>query len=338
MNSKLLFRNTLEVRNANRPAFIPLVYSLAAKIAQVPLIEMVHDPTYFANSLEAASKLFRYDGIISAFDSTIEAEACGCELQWGEDYDLPTVTKTNSMSKQLPDDITSSERVSVFLEVTKRLEISVGKEIALIGVITGPLSLTESLVGKIDGSLDSQGQSSEVQEAIPLLGNLLTKLTRRLCELKVDAVFIREETVGASFLNKVASFPEVYTTLFNIIRYYNSYPVLILRSFELEDVRNLYALLRPSGIVLSGRRFNEDDLAHLKKLSDSLRICFGLALPLGDQDILREQLDLVNDFVIKNKARGFFYTSDGEIPHNIPMETIHNVMEKILTENRGKNT
>ena len=338
MNSKLLFRNTLEVRNANRPVFIPLVYRLAAKIAQIPLMEMVHDPTYFANSLEAACKLFKYDGIINTFDSIIEAEACGFELQWGEDYGLPTVTKTSSISKQLQDDITSSERVSISLEVTKRLGISVGKEIALIGVITGPLSLTESLVGRIDDSLDSQGQTSEVQEAIPLLGNLLTKLTRRLCESKVDAVFIREEPVGASFLKKATLFPEAYTTLFNIIRYYNSYPVLILRDFELEDIQNLYDLLRPSGIILSGRRFNEDNLAYLKKLSDSLRICFGLALPVGDQDILWEQLDLVNDFVIKSKARGFFYTSDGEIPHNIPMETIHNVMEKILTEYRGENT
>ena len=338
MNSKLLFRNTLEVRNTNRPVFIPLVYSLAAKIAQIPLMEMVHDPTYFTNSLEAAGKLFKYDGIINAFDSTIEAEACGCELQWGEDYDLPKVIETDSISEQLPDDITSSDRVSVSLEVIKRLGISVGKEIALIGVITGPLSLTESLAGKIDDSLDSQGQSPEVQEALPLLGNLLTKLTRRLCESKVDAVFIREETVGASFLKKATLFPEAYTTLFNIIRYYNSYPVLILRDFELEDIQDLYDLLRPSGIILSGRRFNEDDLAYLNKLSDSLRICFGLALPVGDQDMLEEQLDLVDDFVIKSKARGFFYTSDGEIPHNIPMETIHNVMEKILTEFGSENT
>lgn len=334
MSSKLLFRNTLEIRNTSRPAFVPLVYSLAAKIAQVPLRDMVNDPTYFANSLETACKLFRYDGIINAFDGTIEAEACGCKLEWGGDYDPPTLTKGRNLNEQLPDDLTGSERVSVLLEVTKRLSISVGKEVAIIGVITGPLSLTENLFGRLD---ERQGQNPEIQEAIPLLGNLLTKFTRRLCELRIDAVFVREEAVGASFPNKVMLFPETYTTLFNIIRYYNSYPVLILRDLESEVIQNLCDLLRPSGIILSGRRFNEDDLTYLKKLSDSLRICFGLALPVGDQNKLGEQLDLVNDFVIKSEARGFFYTSDGEIPYNIPIETIQNVMDKISTEFKGEN-
>lgn len=328
MSSKLLFRNTLEIRNTSRPAFIPLVYRLAAKIAQVPIRDMVSNPTYFANSLETTCGLFKYDGIINAFDGTIEAEACGCELEWGGDYDSPTITKGRNLNEKLPDDLTRSERVSVLLEVTRRLSISVGKEVAIIGVVTGPLSLTENLFGRLD---ERQGQNPEIQEVIPLLGNLLTKFTRRLCELKIDAVFIGEETVGASFPNKVKLFPETYTTLFNIIRYYNSYPVLIVRDCESEGIQNLCDFLRPSGIVLSGRRFNEDNLTYLKKLSDSLRICFGLALPFGEQNKLWQQLDLVNDFVIKSKARGFFYTSDGEIPYNIPVESIHNVMDKVST-------
>jgi len=331
MNSKLLFRNTLEIRNTSRLAFIPLVYSLAAKISQTPLRDVVHDPTYFANALEAAHKLFKYDGIINAFDSTIEAEACGCELEWGGDYDLPTVTKKSSLNEQLPDDLARSERVSVLLEVTKRLGMSAGRDVAIIGVMTGLFSLAENLVDSFEGRLERQEQDPKVQETLSLLGNLLTKFTRRLCELRVDAVFIREESMGASFLKKVMLFPEAYTTLFNIIKYYDSYPVLILRDFELDGVQNLCDLFRPGGIILSGRRLNEDDLAYLERLSDSLRVCFGLALPVGDQNKLWEQLDLVNDFVIKSKARGFFYTSDGEIPSNIPMEIIHNVMDKIST-------
>jgi len=337
MSSKLLFRNTLQVRNTSRPAFIPFIYGLAARISQIPLRDMVHNPTYFANSLEAACKLFKYDGITNAFDSSIEAEACGCELAWVGDYEVPIVTKGCRLNLQRSDDLTRSNRLSVLMEVTKRLGISMGKEVAIIGVITGPLSLTKNLVGEFDELSDLDSQQPEIQKAISLAGDLLKRFIKGLCELRIDAVFIREELPVANLLDNLTLVKDVYTTLFNIIRFYNSYPVLVVKNFELEGIPNLHDLLRPDGVILCGNRFNEDDLLYLKGLSESLSICFGLAIPIGDQSVLWEQLNLINDFVIKSKAQGFFYTSDGEIPDDIPMETLHNVTGKISTEFSNKN-
>ena len=78
MNAKVAFKNTLKRRNEGPLPFVPFVYGLAAKIANIPLREMVVDPTYYTYSLEGAYNLFHYHAIINNFDPTIEAKSCGC--------------------------------------------------------------------------------------------------------------------------------------------------------------------------------------------------------------------------------------------------------------------
>ena len=75
-----------------RPVFVPFIYGLAARLGQIPLSEMTSDASYYTHSLEDAYELFKYDGIVNTFDSTLEAEIFGCELEWPEDYQAPRVT------------------------------------------------------------------------------------------------------------------------------------------------------------------------------------------------------------------------------------------------------
>lgn len=320
-NPKVAFRNTLQVKNVSRPVFVPFVYGLAAKIGQIPLREMVSNATYYAHLLEGAYKLFKYDAIINSFDSSIEAEACGCELEWHSEYEAPTVTAWGSCDVKTID-VQRSGRIPVLTEATHRLVMSLGKEIAVIGVITGPCSLVKNLVGKADSG-----------DVISLIGSLLTKLTRSLCELRIDAIFLREDLLGARYWEDLQSLNKpciaLYKTLFNVIRYYNSYPVLIVKDFGLEVIEDLYNILGPSGLILCGRRFNEADLIYLEDLSDSLRMCFGLPLSIGAEDELWAQFDVIDNFVGKHTPKGFFYTSDGEIPYDVPLEVVHAITGKI---------
>jgi uroporphyrinogen decarboxylase len=311
---------------------VPFVYSLAAKIAQMPLGDMVHEPAYFANSLEASYKLFKYDGITNAFDSTIEAEAIGCQIAWAGDYGLPTVIKGCDLNQPTINDLTKSNRLSILLEVTKRLGITLGKEIALIGVVTGPLSLTRSLIGEFEVASGLNGQRSENQKALSLSSEFLKRYVKDLCESGIDAVFFREEITGISSLANLALVKDIYATLFNIIRYYNGFPLLVVRNFELEGITKLHELLKPSGLVLCGNKLCEDSLRYLKKLAESLSICFGLPIPISDQMESGEMLGLLHDFILKSQARGFFYTTDGEISPNIDIGALHNIADRMQVE------
>jgi uroporphyrinogen-III decarboxylase len=184
MNSKVAFRNTLKLTNTDRPVFVPFVYGLAAKISQLPLQEMVSDATYYTHSLEEAYKLFRYDGIVNSYDCTLEAETFGCELEWSGDYVAPRTTGCNKVELREVNPEESS-RIPILLETTKRVVMSQGKEAAVIAVLTGPCSLVKTITG------DEEGEN--IENVISLAGKLLTKITRSLCELKIDAVFFRED-------------------------------------------------------------------------------------------------------------------------------------------------
>jgi len=321
MNPKVVFRNTLKLANADRPVFVPFVYGLAAKISQLPLQEILSDATYYTHSLEEAYELLKYDGIVNNFDSTLEAETFGCELEWSGDYVAPRTTGCSQFELREVNPEESS-RIPILLETTKRVVMSQCKEAAVIAVLTGPCSLVKAIAG-----------DHVTEDAISLAGKLLAKLTRSLCELKIDALFFREDPLGteypAELLSRNKPYAAVYATLFNLIKYYNCYPVLIVKDIEFDFLADLQSLLGPSGVSLLGKKVSDDDLVYLKKLSDSLKVSLGLPLPMGNQPELLEQFTTISNFMSKNNSPGFFYVSDGEVPYDMPLEIIHDLIAKM---------
>jgi hypothetical protein len=322
MNSKITFRNTLRLMNASRTVFVPFVYGLAAKIGQIPLREMVSDATYYAHSIEEAYKLFQYDGIVNNFDSTLEAEAFGCELEWSNDYIAPQIADCSKLELREVNPGANS-RISILMETTKRIVMSQGRETAIISTLVGPCSVVKTIIGDEVKDLD-------IGNVIALVGSLLTKLTKSLCELRIDAVFFREDLQGTDYSGELLSYNKlyagVYTTLFNLIKYYDCYPVLIVKDIELDFITDLHKMVGPSGVVLLGKSVSDDDLAYLQKISDSLKMSFGLPLPMGNQAELLDQFSGISKFIGKHRPKGFFYVSDGEIPYDMPLEMLHDLI------------
>lgn len=327
MNSKVAFRNTLKLMNVSRTVFVPFVYGLAAKIGQIPLREMVSDATYYAHSLEEAYKLFKYDGIVNNFDPGIEAEAFGCELEWSGDYVGPRIAGCGKLGVREVNPEGSS-RIPILMETTKRIVMTQGRETAVIGVLVGPCSLVKTVMGD-----EVKEKDMDIGNVISLAGSLLTKLTRSLCELRVDAVFFREDLLGAGYRDELLShdklYAAVYRTLFNLIKYYNCCPVLIFKESELDFITDLHNMVGPSGVIVFGKRVSDDDLIYLGKLSDSLKMSFGLPLPMGNQAELLDQFAVISKFVGKHRPPGFFCVSDGEIPYDIPLEILHDLIAKM---------
>ena len=323
MNSKTAFRDTIKLMNSDRPVFVPFVYGLAARIGQIPLQDMVSDASHYAHSLEEVCELFKYDGIVNHFDTTIEAEIFGCEVAWPDEYAAPSVTDCSQVELREvnPEE---SHRIRVLLEATKRTVMSKGKDVAVIGTLTGPVSLVKTLLGDNNGNIEN---------AISLAKNLLTRLVRSLGELRVDSVFFREDLLGAGYRDELRSYQkpytDVYTTLFNLVKHYNGSPVLIVKNFKMDFITDLHQIITPSGLVLLGKKFSEDDLAYLHRLSDSLKISFGLPLPLKDPSELWEQFAVISQYLSKHRPTGFFYVSDGDVPYDVPPEVLHDLIAKI---------
>jgi hypothetical protein len=64
-------------------------------------------------------------------------------------------------------------------------------------------------------------------------------------------------------------------------------------------------------------------------LSVSQKIAIGLPLPLADHDEAMAQLQIYEDFISELRPGGFFYTSDGEVPPDIPLENLRDIASRI---------
>jgi len=323
MNSKTAFRNTFKLMNGERPVFVPFVYGLAARLGQIPLQEMISDATYYTHLLEDACELFGYDGIVNNYDATIEAEVFDCEIEWPDDYNAPRITGCSQVELR---EINPEEsiRIQVLLETTKRTVMSKGKDVAIIGVLTGPCSLVKTLTDDKGGDTGS---------AIAAVGGFITKLVKSLCELRVDGIFFREDPLNSGYrevlLANSKPYTDTYATLFNMVKHYNGFPALIVRNMEPGFITELYEMTKPSGLILLGRKVSNYDMAYLQKLADSLKIAFGLPLQTGKQAELMEQYAVIGQFVSEHKPTGFFYVSDGEIPSDTPAEVLHGLISEM---------
>jgi hypothetical protein len=322
MSSKTRFRNTFKLMNGERPVFVPFVYGLAAKMEQLPLEDMVTEAGEYSHAVEGAFELFGYDGIVTGWDSTLEAEAFGAEVDWTGDYAPPQIGDTSGVGLREVEPA-ASPRIAAMLEATRRIVMTRGKDTAIIGTVTGPVSLVHLLAEGAGG----------VETLIPLAGNLLMKVVKGLCELRVDAVFIREDVVGAGYRESLtarqAPFAAIYSTLFNLVRHYNGFPVLVVREMEPDFIPDLHRLLAPSGLALLGKGIDDAYLAKLYELSSSLKLAFGLPLPVGDVEAARKQHAAASAFIGGHMPTGFFYVSDGEVPHDTPPDNLHDLMAEI---------
>jgi hypothetical protein len=330
MSGRLAFRNALQGKNEGRPPFIPFIYSLAARTSNVSLREMVGDATYYTNALEGVYGLLGYDVIVGNFETTLEKESFGCEVEWPGEYGAPNVVKGGILSDLRPEEFMIRGRIPIVVEVTKRLTISLGRDTAIACALTGPCSLLGS--GQI---LSGDIHRSNQGETIKLLGSFFTKLVRSLCELKIDALFFREDPSGKQFVEELfqskEAYQSLYGTLFNIVRAFNAFPVIVTKHLPLNTIKDVHGLLRPSSIVLLGARFGDSDLNFIKDTTNSLKLSFGVPLPIGTgtQEELWNQLSAMESFVSKYRPKNLFYTSDGEIPHDIPLEILHTLMNRL---------
>jgi hypothetical protein len=331
MNGRLTFRNTLQGKNDGRMPFVPFIYGLAARTANVSLRDMVCNASYYTNALEGFYGLLGHDVIVNNFDTTLECESFGCEVEWPGEYGAPTLMRGGGLSGLRTEDFMGRGRIPVVMEVTKRLTLSLGRDVGVVCALTGPCSFLE----KVQMPPEDRGNRSE---AIKLVSGFFTKWVRGLCELKIDALFFREDPLGSQFIEELfqckEAYKALYGTLFNIVRAFNAFPVIVVKHFPLKSIKEVYGLLRPASLILLGDIFGNSEMAYIKDMADSLKLSFGVPLPIGirPQEELWDHLLVVESFVSKYRPKNLFFTSDGEIPHDIPMEVLHTLMDRLRAD------
>src|ERR1700740_577008 len=181
----------------SRPLLLPIVFSLGARIENLPLRDFLLNPTKISNALRQIRTHLRSDGVTCYFDPFLEAEALGGALAWdaegqraslhwpqpGETSDLPDGLRS-------PDEAVKSGRVPVAVEVIARLKPLVGGQSLLMAGCRGTFTLAALLTQSDDtnGNHDRAPSSAAMEFA----GEVAAAVARAFVEAGARAIFVCE--------------------------------------------------------------------------------------------------------------------------------------------------
>lgn len=332
LSSKELVRSLFQFGDLPRSPFIPWVCGFAAQIEQVQIEAMLTDAGLLSRALINTQKLFGYDAIVTCFDSTLEAEACGCQIDWADGEAMPRVashplTEGTSVADLNTADIEKRGRLPIVFDAAKRVKAIRGKDVALIGVITGPLTLARHLKGEAFLS-DFNQASEESIKIIEAAGNIALKLCRAYCELGVDAIAIADELLGQVSPAYIPALSAPLKSIWNVARYYNIRSLLVSKDCRQENIEPILSL-QADGVSLSGNI----DYARLGDTALQRKICYAgivpdslLAAGAASENCLKEAPSL--------RGKGFFLSTEWEVPCSTDVNKMHEVMGIIRDSQR----
>jgi len=215
-----------------RSLFLPLVFSLGAKVENLSLRAFLCNATKITNSLRQIRTHLRSDGITCYFDPHLEAEALGATLQYAAEYHPPTlqwphVTEAGELPESLrsPEDAAQSPRVTVAVAVIQRLKSLMRDECLLCAGVSGPFTLAAHLLAWRPMDAPPREDFSDV--ALDLAAATITQIAARFVEAGANVIFIQENIFPVLSAEHCDAWAESLAPAFNIIRFYAGLPVLL---------------------------------------------------------------------------------------------------------------
>ncbi len=321
ISSKELIRSLFQLKELPRTPFIPWVGTFAAQLEQIQAEEMLSDPGLLSNSLLNAQKLFGYDAIVPIFDQSLEAEACGCEIEWPEEGGTPRVTSHPIADGASVGDIDKREieklgRVPIVLDALKRMNILRGRQVAFFAVVTGPLTLASHLMG--DGFIGHlEAGSEQATKTLAAAGSVGLKLSRKYCEAGVDAVVMAEPMLATANTAVYKPIAGPMKSIWNVTKFFGVRTLVLSTGCSNERIEPVLDL-QADGVAL-GAKVGQERLA---QAALNRKACYGTTVQVeGDEGTIGT--------VGERDGRGHFLTTDWEVPYETDVNAMHRVMAAI---------
>jgi hypothetical protein len=279
---------------------MPLIFSLAAKLEDVPLSNFVSNPTKIANNLVALYQRLRLDGVTCYFDLYLVAEALGCKLDWGAvspGFERPTRESALKMLRQAPGELKQHGRLPVALEVVHRLQGTLRNGPAFVVGLPGPLRVAQQLFGQ-DFLQEIAEEEDEALDSFESLVGITLSVAQALSLAGTHLLYFDELDVPLKFL---PNWEDMMVALWKTVRFHGALPVLSTpHLLQLGDQANApFICLKPA----------VDDQAPLPGLP------FALALPT-----LGEPFPDVSRWIQARQCA--LVITDGEIPYKLEIQKL----------------
>ncbi len=306
-----LFNRFRRGQTMSRPAFVPLIRGLAAKVGGVAAQPMHADPTLWANSLDKTANLLNLDGVVAGFDMTLLAEGCGCAVEWVDDR--PVVHPPQG---PLNPDPSQAGRMKHALEAARRVFQVCQQTRACVAAVTGPATLASQL-------FSPEAAAARLAEVKPLA----VRATEAFCQMRPDVIIFLEGRALAQEGPTPAQ-RRLYNTLKNVAAYYDVLSGLYLQNYRAGDLPRLAALNLDIYVLGPPLEGGLPPLEGLWELAQGA-VGVGVGLPTDDLPAAREVIRLGLELYAKRGRRGLFFTSLGSLTREASLETLRQLIGEI---------
>ena len=196
-NKELLF-NALVGEATERTPWVPFVGVHGGALVGVDATEYLKSADHIVNALKIAAERYKPDGLPVVFDLQLEAEILGCELSWAKE--TPPSVASHPLDDDydiagLPEFDVTKGRIPLVLDAVRRAKAELGDDVALYGLLTGPLTLALHLRGD-DVLLDMFDEEDEVPELYDYCAEVAKKLVDAYIEAGIDVIAVVDPMIS----------------------------------------------------------------------------------------------------------------------------------------------
>lgn len=216
-----------------RPLFLPIVFSLGARVENLALRAFLSNPTKICNAQRQIRGRLPADGVTCYFDPFLEVEALGAVLRWESDNQPPVVCWPRPPVKgELPEGLRSPEeavkagRIGVAAEVIRRLSSLLRDDALLMAGVSGPFTLASQLLQW--GEHEMASADDVPFSALELAMAMVMQTVSVLVEAGAHVILIHEDVLPRLSAESADDWATRLSPALNIIRFYGALPALLL--------------------------------------------------------------------------------------------------------------
>lgn len=216
-----------------RPLLLPIIFSLGARVENLPLRIFLSNPTKICNAQRQIRGRLPADAVTCYFDPYLEAESLGAVLRWSNDDQPPSVCwAVPALRGELPPRLRSPEeavkagRIPIAAEVIRRLASLLRDDVLLMAGVSGPFTLAARLLQW--GEQDVGSADDVPAAACEVAASMLTQVASALAEAGANVILICEDILPRLSADSCDDWATRLSPAINIIRFYGALPVLLL--------------------------------------------------------------------------------------------------------------
>ncbi|NBB79459.1 MAG: uroporphyrinogen decarboxylase [Verrucomicrobia bacterium] len=336
MNKKTLLLNALRGEATERAPWVPFVGVHGGALIGVDAEAYLKSADHMVAALKIAAESYQPDGLPVVFDLQLEAEILGCELSWARE--TPPSVSSHPLDEDyklaaLPEFSTEKGRLPQVLDAIRRCKAEFGDDIALYGLLTGPLTLALHLRGD-DVLLDMFDEEDEVPELLDYCAGIALQMVDAYIEAGIDVVAVVDpmiSQIGPGHFSDFVAPP--MNRIFDHIRARGALSSLFVCG---NATRNLEAMCATTCDNIS---VDENvDLAQLAKVARAAGKSFGGNLQLTVVLLLGDSIDATRDAVRcidqAGALQGFVLAPGCDLPYAVKPENLAAIAALIRDPNQ----